>query len=265
VNIFDIDNECQPNSQGYDSLMYWPPLQEYYCNSDFVNYGYWEKGTINAKEAAENLIEKLLSFTPERKGKILDVACGKGATTRYLCKYYPPCNVIGINVSERQLETCRKNVPECAFYLMDAVNIQFPDQSFDTIICVEAAFHFNTRQRFFEEAYRILKPGGQLVLSDILLTREAEDRRKFRYVENFVQNLEEYEHIIQNAGFHHSHIEDATHACFHGAFWHLVDFSHTKLLHREMDSDSLHNFVKRVYEFVPEIRHYLLCYAKKHE
>ncbi len=41
-------------------------------------------------------MEKLMAFIPEKNGTILDVACGKGATTRYLLKYYTPENVTGI-------------------------------------------------------------------------------------------------------------------------------------------------------------------------
>jgi len=263
MTVFNIDNNCQPNARGYDSLMYWPPLQEYYCHSDYVNYGYWQQDTVNAKEAAENLIEKLLSFLPKKTGNILDVACGKGATTRYLCKYYHPSQVTGINISGTQIATCRENAPECTFLLMDAVDLKFPDAFFDNIICVEAAFHFQTRQDFFAEAHRVLKPGGRLCLSDILLTREAEERRKFRFVENYVQDLAQYEHLLRQAGFADCHIEDASVPCFYGSYWHLVEFSHTKLLQRQMNRESLRNFVKRVYEFVPEIRYYLLASAVK--
>ena len=39
-------------------------------------------------------MEKLLVTVPEKTGNILDVACGKGATTRHLLKYFKPENVI---------------------------------------------------------------------------------------------------------------------------------------------------------------------------
>ena len=46
--------------------------------------------------------------------------------------------------------------------------LDFPKPQFDAVICVEAAFHFNTRDIFLREALRILKPRGSLVLSDML-------------------------------------------------------------------------------------------------
>ena len=58
--------------------------------NEFANYGYWDENTRTEVEACENLIEKLLAFVPEKQGTILDVPCGKGATTRHLLKYWLP-------------------------------------------------------------------------------------------------------------------------------------------------------------------------------
>lgn len=71
----------------------------------------------------------------------------------------PRIAIVGINISPTQIERSILNAPDCKFLLMDAVNIEFKDNFFDNIICVESAFYFNTREKFLKEAWRVLKPG----------------------------------------------------------------------------------------------------------
>jgi cyclopropane fatty-acyl-phospholipid synthase-like methyltransferase len=101
-------------------------LAEFSRGSDFLNFGYWREDTRDPREASENLMEILLEFLPEKTGPILDVACGLGATTRYLLKYYRPSDVIAINILEQQLVKSRTNAPGCTFILMDAARLPTP-------------------------------------------------------------------------------------------------------------------------------------------
>lgn len=207
----------------YDQSMGGPLARRYYGDSGFFNYGYWTPTTTSQREASENLVEKLLSYLPTKQGTILDVACGLGATTRHLLRYYPASAVTGINISEAQLAQARQRAPGCTFLLMDAVNLQFPDATFDAVICVEAAFHFNTRDQFLREAYRVLKPGGWLTLSDILSPQPTSrtQRRLHRVEANYVPDLDTYRQRLVAAGFAQPQVVDATEACWGGFKRHL--------------------------------------------
>lgn len=194
----------------YDRAMYQPRTARFYEDSDFYNFGYWNEDTHTAKQASENLMEKLLELLPRRSGMVLDVACGKGATTRYLLKHWSPADTVAINLSCRQLETTRQNAPGCGCAAVDAARLSFADNTFDTVLCVEAAFHFRTREQFLLEAFRVLKPGGSLVLSDILYTKWAHRRDKLAPKPNYLENSSAYASLLQRLGFEQLRIVDTT-------------------------------------------------------
>lgn len=183
----------------------------------FFNYGYW-KGIDNSLEHAQiNLIETLISFFTRRGGAVLDIACGKGASSKFLTKYFDPARITGINISERQLQICRMIAPECTFRVMDATKLSFNESTFDNVLCVEAAFHFETRRDFLSEAYRVLTPGGRLALSDIVIhdldLLPPDIRSKTTATlpkENCLPSLDAYRDDLLQIGFRHVRVEDST-------------------------------------------------------
>ena len=87
----------------YDGRMYSTRPLRRFAGSGFHNYGYWTPDIRTQVEACEKLMEMLLALIPDKVGTILDVACGKGGTTRFLLKYYDAEAVTGINISAKQL------------------------------------------------------------------------------------------------------------------------------------------------------------------
>jgi ubiquinone/menaquinone biosynthesis C-methylase UbiE len=234
---------------------------DYYDHSDFLNFGYWLEDTQSPREACENLMEKLLDFIPEQRGTILDVACGKGATTRYLLKYYKPENVTGINISDKQLRICRKNAPRCNFSLMDATQLKFPDNSFDNIICVEAAFHFDTRDRFLQEVHRVLKPGGRLVLSDLIAI--VSPWARLLPAANYVRDLSEYKEKCLRANFVDVTVVDATAECWEGYCENMTYFLWESLRSGKRSLDRFCGGVARLRRTDSFIQYYILASCTK--
>jgi MPBQ/MSBQ methyltransferase len=216
--VSSLDNSALPNALNalYDAAMYADLSEEFFEHSGFFNFGYWNHTTHSQKEASENLVDVLVGLMPDKKGTILDVACGTGASTKRLLRYYDPSDIVGINISEKQLTTCRQRAPGVRFIRMDAADMRFPSESFDNILCVEAVFHFNTRAKFLEEAYRVLKPGGCLALSDFLLRSKYAASLVSRRipVANFIPSVEEYRSLYERLGFVDVHIVDERARCW---------------------------------------------------
>ncbi|MEW6426937.1 MAG: methyltransferase domain-containing protein [Thermodesulfobacteriota bacterium] len=249
----------------YDERMYRESGRQYYEYSDFFNYGYWDATTVDQKSASENLMARLLDRLPERRGPILDVACGKGASTAYLQRSYPAEAITAINISEKQLETAKTRAPGSTFLLMDGANLEFADNSFATVLCVEAVFHFNSREKFLREALRVLQPGGHLLLTDILLTDWGR-RNDLWWIEKSNRELadpEAYDELLTRTGFTDIRIEDATRPCWEGHYRNLAAFTQEQLLAGTLEVAAYEEIAARIFRIIPFIGHYLLVAARK--
>ena len=247
----------------YDGLSFLPEILEYYSQSHYLNFGYWYEDTSSQLEACNNLMEELLALLPKKKGLILDVACGKGATTAYLLKYYSPEQVTGINISDVQLDAARKNALGCKFLNMNATEMTFGEDSFESIISVEAAFHFYTRELFFKEALRVLKPGGYIVLSDILMSIQGEQERESRTEKNYLADLDAYRELMETCGYTNIQVLDVTEECWRRHFWHVVRYVHKQFLNRQISQQRLQECLFHTYRRVEFMEYYLLALGQK--
>lgn len=210
-------------NQHYDTIMFSPDFLDLYDGSLMNNVGYRTDPATPQSEASRALIRRLLAYAPDSPEAILDVACGLGGSTLMLADAYGEDKVVAINISEKQLAKCREVAPRVTFTKMSATQMDFADESFDLVLCVEAAFHFRTRTQFFHEAHRVLKPGGRLVLSDMLFRRTAQFRlRATNPAENYIKDIDAYQAQLKAAGFASTEVVDATEECwdqFHSYMW----------------------------------------------
>jgi MPBQ/MSBQ methyltransferase len=70
---------------------------KYYENSGFFNFGYWGGQPKSQSEASRALVDLLVDRIAVKGGRVLDVACGVGASTRRLMNSYAPDMILAIN------------------------------------------------------------------------------------------------------------------------------------------------------------------------
>jgi SAM-dependent methyltransferase len=167
----------------------------------FWNYGYWHMDTPDPKAASLNLLDKLVAMLPRPPAKVLDVAFGQGGSLKKLCEIYGSANVSGINIAENQILHAKKSGLTCDLKLMDAGRLEFSNASFDGILCMEAAFHFKSRLSFLKRAHNALKPGGKLIMSDLLFRSSVGLDQYIFPPENCVGSIDEYRAVFKIAGF----------------------------------------------------------------
>jgi tocopherol O-methyltransferase len=229
-------------------------IQEFYDASsglweeiwgEHMHHGYYgPEGTIkkDRRQAQIDLIEELLSWAtlPDSNqfSNILDVGCGIGGSTLYLAEKFN-AQATGITLSPVQAQRATERAKNAnldsrvTFDVANALEMPFEDNYFDCVWTLESGEHMPDKVKFLQECYRVLKPGGTLIMatwchrSTNNHTRpltESEQQHLAEiyrvYALPYVISLPEYEAIATDLGFQQMQTADWSTAV--APFWDIV-------------------------------------------
>ena len=143
--------------------------------------------------------------------RVLDVGCGTGTHTLQIKQAQPEAVVHGVDIDPEMLKLAQRKIEQNCLELFlkhgSAIALPYSDHHFDHVISSLLVHHLNNqaKQQMFQEAFRVLKPGGQLHLVDF---GEPQDIpmwvisllvRWFEEIQGHIQGM--LPKLIQNAGF----------------------------------------------------------------
>jgi SAM-dependent methyltransferase len=146
---------------------------------------------------------------------------------------------------------------------MDAADLHFAPETFNTVICTEAAFHFRTRRDFFSEAFRVLKPGGFLLLADIIFGTDNDVSDFIIPGANTVADIDDYREQLAEAGFEFIRVIDATLECWIRYTQNLKRWLMVKQIAGELLPEDRERLRQNPFTVVADYWYYLLAAAQK--
>lgn len=149
-----------------------------------LHYGYWDASTKNFSEAMARINAELATVAGITDGmQILDAGCGEGGSMIWLAQHFTS-TVKGITLSKKQVESIHRYIEShplknVSVALMDYHHTDFPDDSFDIVWAIESPCQSPNKPAFLREMYRILKPGGRLVMADYFMCENPREKQLY--------------------------------------------------------------------------------------
>lgn len=160
-----------------------PPDYLFADHSTYINYGYWDDGCTSLDDASEALAAVMADTAGFQNGEtILDVGFGYGDQDFFWARKWQLGKIFGLNITPGQVVAANRRARHehlddvLDFRQGSAMAMPFEAASFDRVVAMECAFHFSPRTAFFDEAFRVLRPGGVLATADIV-PRDASTQR----------------------------------------------------------------------------------------
>ncbi len=157
-----------------------------------LHYGVFDRGDEALSAATAALTDRMVAGARLEEGlDVLDVGCGTGAPACHLAREHG-VRVVGITTSQVGVDIATAKAAEAglsdqvSFEVRDGTANGFPDGSFDRVWVLESSHLMPDRHALVAECARVLRPGGRVVLCDLVRRREIPFQEVRRRVADFV-------------------------------------------------------------------------------
>ena len=151
------------------------------------NYGFAPADGEHPQRFQHQMYKELLRMLKEKREltpgmKLLEVSCGRGGGLQAFLSGEPGLfDATGLDVASSAVAFCRRTYGEnerLRFVEGSAIDLPFPDATFDVVINVEASNDYPDRPRFFAEVARVLKDDGVFVYTDNFRSKRVDEMKE---------------------------------------------------------------------------------------
>ncbi|HNR07348.1 MAG TPA: methyltransferase domain-containing protein [Saprospiraceae bacterium] len=154
------------------------------------HFGYYDTSKESHRQSLENMNRVMAGKAGmDASDLVLDAGCGQGGSALWLATHIG-CVIQGISLVPHQVEMANRVAKarglenKARFYIQDYAKTGFPEESFTVIWACESLCHAPEKKAFYQEAFRLLKPGGRLVVAEYI----RKGRNNAVQDENILQN-----------------------------------------------------------------------------
>jgi cyclopropane fatty-acyl-phospholipid synthase-like methyltransferase len=189
-----------------------------------LHFGYYDERASSHADALLNSNRVLADFAAVRSGDtVLDAGCGIGGSTLWLAAHRQ-ARCIGVTPVAKQVRQASALAADrrlghlVDFICSDYTSTPFKTGYFDVVWALESLCHATHKRRFYEEAARVLKPGGRLVVAEYIRSRRPADPDHEKLLRTWfdgwtmpdLDTREEHQEAAVGAGFCNVLVHDLT-------------------------------------------------------